>query len=73
MHSTLNRDQTGTIPAGSPARAAFAREGGERHPPKSAGLADVAMHSPFKRDEAGSIPASRTIYYYGRFIQQDQD
>src|SRR6267378_5073663 len=51
MHSTLNRDQAGAIPA-SP--TSF-----------SAGLADAAMHSPFKRDEAGSIPASRTRFYGG--------
>ena len=34
MHSPLKRDQVGSIPAGSPARAAFARDGAERHPPK---------------------------------------
>ena len=64
MHSPLKRDQAGSIPAGSPARAAFSRDGAERHPPKIAGLADAAMHSPFKRDEAGSIPASRTRFTY---------
>ena len=46
MHSILNRDQAGSIPA-SPTIPI-------------AGLADMDMHSPFKRDEAGSIPASRT-------------
>ena len=45
MHSTLNRDQAGSIPAS---------------PTRFAGLADMDMHSPFKRDEAGSIPVSRT-------------
>ena len=74
MHSPLKRDQAGSIPAGAPARAAFARDGAERHPPDFAGLADAAMHSPFKRDEAGSIPASRTMFVCeGRFIQLDQD
>src|SRR5690348_12629899 len=47
MHSTLNRDQAGSIPAS---------------PTNIAGLADRDMHSPFKRDEAGSIPASRTKF-----------
>ena len=73
MRSPLKRDQAGSIPAGSPARAAFARDGAERHPPEIAGLADAAMHSPFKRDEAGSIPASRTTVLKEGFIQQDQD
>src|SRR6266481_8941736 len=45
MHSTLNRDKAGSIPA-SPTRVR--------------GLADMDMHSPFKRDEVGSIPTSRT-------------
>jgi hypothetical protein len=45
MHSTLNRDQAGSIPAS---------------PTRFAGLADMDMHSPFKRDEVGSIPTSRT-------------
>jgi hypothetical protein len=64
MHSPLKRDQAGSIPAGPPARAGFARVGAERHAPEFAGLADAAMHSPFKRDEAGSIPASRTKFTY---------
>src|SRR6266436_7387876 len=45
LHSTLNRDQAGSIPAS---------------PTRLAGLADKDMHSPFKRDEVGSIPTSRT-------------
>ena len=45
MHSILNRDQAGSIPAS---------------PTRFAGLADMDMHSPFKRDEVGSIPTSRT-------------
>src|SRR5438874_9070376 len=60
MHSTLNRDQAGSIPAWSPARVAFLRVMGQSVTQQLAGLADAAMHSPFKRDEAGSIPASRT-------------
>src|SRR6202795_1478161 len=45
MHSTLNRDKAGSIPAS---------------PTRIAGLADRDMHSPFKRGEVGSIPTSRT-------------
>ena len=48
MHSTLNRDKAGSIPAS---------------PTRFAGLADMDMHSPFKRDEVGSIPTSRTNSY----------
>ncbi len=87
MHSTLNRDQAGSIPA-SPTRLFYegsAARNGLLRPRQllalygarvwlTAGLADAAMHSPFKRDEAGSIPASRTMFVYeGRFIQLDQD
>ena len=54
MHSTLNRDQAGSIPAS---------------PTKFAGLADMDMHSPFKRDEVGSIPvASTTISFIIKLV-----
>src|ERR1700693_1789962 len=57
MHSTLKRDQAGSIPAS---------------PTRIAGLADMDMHSPFKRDEVGPIPAARTSSAKRRHSITDQ-